>query len=71
MSVKFSNLVDKIKELDTESKEYLADLIKKFLIEERRRNALNAITLSLRATNGSVAISPHKQEIASSFHSSQ
>jgi hypothetical protein len=47
-------------------------------------NALNAITLSLRATNGSVparrsaafqhagvAISPHKQEIASSFHSSQ
>jgi hypothetical protein len=34
-------------------------------------NALNAITLSLRATNGSVAISPHKQEIASSLHSSQ
>jgi hypothetical protein len=28
-------------------------------------NALNAITLSLRATNGSVAISPYKQGIAS------
>jgi hypothetical protein len=30
------------------------------------RNALNAITLSLRATNGSVAIPLYKQEIASS-----
>jgi hypothetical protein len=28
MSLKFANLVDKSKELDTESKEYLADLIK-------------------------------------------
>lgn len=37
MSVKFANPVDKINELDTESMEYLADLINKFLIEERRR----------------------------------
>jgi hypothetical protein len=48
------------------------------------KNTLNAITLSLRATKGSVparrsaafqhagvAISSHKQEIASSSHSSQ
>jgi hypothetical protein len=30
-------------------------------------NALNTFTWSLRATNGSVAISLHKYEIASSF----
>ena len=40
-------------------------------ITELNTNALNAGTLSLRATNGSVAISLHKQEIASLFHSSQ
>ena len=34
-------------------------------------NVLHSITLSLRATSGSVAISLNKQEIASSFHSSQ
>jgi len=37
MSVKFADIVDKIKELDIESKEYLMELIKKFMIEERRK----------------------------------
>ena len=37
MSVKFADIVDKIKALDIESKEYLMDLIKKLLIEERRK----------------------------------
>ena len=36
MSVKFADIVDEIKGLDIESKEYLMDLIKKLLIEERR-----------------------------------
>ncbi|HHT9135571.1 MAG TPA: hypothetical protein ACFYD2_11795 [Candidatus Avalokitesvara rifleensis] len=37
MSVKFADIVDKIKVLDTESKEYLINLIRKLLIEERRK----------------------------------
>jgi len=37
MSVRFADIVDKIKTLDIESKEYLMDLIKKLLIEERRK----------------------------------
>lgn len=37
MGVKFADIVDKIKVLDIESKEYLIDLIRKFLIEERRK----------------------------------
>ena len=37
MSVKFADIVDKIKTLDIESKEYLMDLLKKLLIEERRK----------------------------------
>jgi hypothetical protein len=37
MSVKFADIVDKIKELDIESKEYLMELIKKLMIEERRK----------------------------------
>ena len=37
MSVKFADIVDKIKILDIESKEYLLDLIKKQLIDERRK----------------------------------
>ncbi len=36
MGVKFADIVDEIKGLDIESKEYLMDLIKKLLIEERR-----------------------------------
>lgn len=37
MSVRFADIVDKIKTLDIESKEYLMDLLKKLLIEERRK----------------------------------
>ena len=37
MSVKFAQLIEKIKELDIESKEYMVDIIKKLLIEEKRR----------------------------------
>lgn len=37
MGVKFADIVDKIKALDTESKEYLMDLTRKLLIEERRK----------------------------------
>lgn len=37
MSVKFASIVDKIKELDVESKEYLVNLITKLLIDERRK----------------------------------
>ncbi len=36
MGVKFADIVDEVKGLDIESKEYLVDLIKKLLIEERR-----------------------------------
>ncbi|MGC8718493.1 MAG: hypothetical protein ACP5TY_00605 [Thermodesulforhabdaceae bacterium] len=37
MSVKFADIVDKVRELDIESKEHLIELIKKSLIEERRK----------------------------------
>ncbi|GAQ95562.1 hypothetical protein TAGGR_334 [Thermodesulfovibrio aggregans] len=37
MSVKFADIVDKVRELDIESKEHLLELIKKSLIEERRK----------------------------------
>jgi len=37
MSVKLAEIVDEIKVLDIETKEYLSDLIKKLLIEERRK----------------------------------
>jgi len=37
MNVRFADIVDKIKALDIESKEYLMDLLKKLLIEERRK----------------------------------
>lgn len=37
MSIKFSDIVDKIKVLDVESKEYLMELIEKLLIEEKRK----------------------------------
>ena len=37
MGVKFADIVEKIKALDTESKEYLMDLTRKLLIEERRK----------------------------------
>jgi hypothetical protein len=37
MDVKFDDIVDNIKALDTESKEYLIDLTRKLLIEERRK----------------------------------
>ena len=37
MSTKLAEIVDEIKSLDMETKEYLNDLIKKLLIEERRK----------------------------------
>lgn len=37
MNVRFADIVDKIKALDIESKEYLMDLIEKLLTEERRK----------------------------------
>ena len=40
MSVKFASIVDKIKELDVESKEYLVNLITKLLIDERRKEKI-------------------------------
>jgi hypothetical protein len=36
MNINFAKIVDEVKELDSESKEYLIDLTKKLLIEEKR-----------------------------------
>jgi len=38
MNINFAKIVDEVKELDSESKEYLIDLTKKLLIEEKRRD---------------------------------
>lgn len=37
MTVKFAHIVDEIKVLDIESKEYLVELLRKLLVEERRK----------------------------------
>jgi hypothetical protein len=48
MSVKFAHIVDEIKVLDIESKEYLVELLKKLLIEERRKEIKKHSEESLR-----------------------
>jgi hypothetical protein len=48
MSVRFAQLIEKIKGLDIESKEYLMDIIKKLLIEERRKEIKSHAEQSLQ-----------------------
>jgi len=48
MSVKLAEIVEKIKGLDIETKEYLSDLIKKLLIAERRNEIKRNAEASLR-----------------------
>ncbi len=65
MGVKFADIVDKIKVLDIESKEYLIDLIRKFLIEERRKEIKRHAEESLKEYKegkikfGSLTLKPH------------
>ena len=48
MSVKLAEIVEKIKGLDIETKEYLSDLIKKLLIAERRNEIKRNAEAGLR-----------------------
>jgi hypothetical protein len=49
MGVTFADIVDEIKTLDMESKEYLVDVIKKQLIEARRKEIKKNADESLKA----------------------
>jgi len=48
MGAKFADIVDEVKRLDIESKEYLMDLIKKLLIEEKREEIMRNAEESLK-----------------------
>ncbi|MGR3309193.1 MAG: hypothetical protein ACUZ77_00310 [Candidatus Brocadiales bacterium] len=61
MSVKFTDIVDKIKVLDIESKEYLMDLIRKLLVEERRKEIKRHAEESLKEyEEGKIKFGPLK-----------
>ncbi len=62
MNVRFSDIVDEIKTLDIESKEYLVDLIKKQMIETRRKEIEDNANESVKALQaGKVAFGSLKR----------
>jgi hypothetical protein len=68
MSVKLAEIVDEIKVLDIETKEYLSDLIKKLLIDERRKEIKRHAETSLKEyKNGKIKFGSLK-DIRASLH---
>jgi hypothetical protein len=68
MSVKLAEIVDQIKGLDIETKEYLSDLIKKLLIEERRKEIRRHAESSLKEyKRGKIKFGPLK-DIKAALH---
>jgi len=68
MSVKLAEIVDEIKVLDIETKEYLSDLIKKLLIEELRKDIKRHAEASLKEyKNGKIKFGSLK-DIRASLH---
>lgn len=68
MSEKLVDIVDKIKVLDLETKEYLSDLIKRLLIEERRKEIKKHAEVSLKeCKNDKIKFSSLK-DIKTSLH---
>ncbi len=68
MTTKLAEIVDEIKVLDIETKEYLSDLIKKLLIDERRKEIKKHAEASLKEyKNGKIKFGSLK-EIKSLLH---
>jgi hypothetical protein len=68
MNVTFADIVDEIKVLDIASKEYLVDLIKKQLIEARRREIKKKADEGMKALQAGKITFGHLKRMKTAIH---